>query len=83
MEKILRNSGIAGTDYILFQTSNNPSIKCLHAQYGHYRGQLGNNSCRKKEDVDTTSGEMETNEINVVGKWVHDLLQDQFPDLIL
>ena len=67
MLKMLRYSGVAGTDYTEFHTSKGPSIKCLHAHYAHYRGQIENN-CDK---------------VNIVGKWIDDLLKEQFPDLIL
>jgi hypothetical protein len=79
MLKILRNSGIAGTDYELFESSKNASIKCLHAHYGHYRGQIERNSLQQGTDSDHSK----ISQINIVGQWVHELLCDEYPELIL
>ncbi len=83
MVQILRNSGIAGTDYESFLASKNPSIKCLHAHFAHYRAQIEQYSTKEgtngKEDkkIDDIEG------INIVGLWVDDLLRTEYPDLIL
>lgn len=61
MRSMLQDSGVAGTDYRITEI---PNIKCLHAQYAHYRSSCS--SCS-----------------NLVGGWVHDLLQEEFSDLIL
>jgi len=52
-------------------TSMRPSIKCLHAHYAHYRSQVSSGRLHENE------------EINIVGKWIHQSLQDEFPELII
>jgi hypothetical protein len=79
MVKILQYSGVAGTDYQLFQETKRPSIKCLHAHYAHYRGQLGD-SAQTHDEGDIAK---EGDGINIVGAWVHELLEQEFTDLIL
>ena len=69
MRHMVRESGIAGANFVRSTLPNNtpsssiiiPSIKCLHAHYGHYR----------------------STEKNIVGMWVHQLLQQEFPNLVL
>lgn len=88
MRDMVKYSGIAGTDYKSFGISvsedlnvinmgggikqKSPSIKCLHAHYAHYRSQVS-----KVDYKDTDEG------INIVGQWTHQVLQEEFPDLIL
>lgn len=83
MLKILRDSGIAGTDYEFFRFSKDPSIKCLHAHYGHYRGQMEKNNIQRKGEINDNSRSSVVENVNIVGKWIDDLLKDEFPDLIL
>mmetsp|Transcript_15262 Transcript_15262/g.17776 ORF Transcript_15262/g.17776 Transcript_15262/m.17776 type:complete len:275 (-) Transcript_15262:1004-1828(-) len=80
---ILRDSGIAGTDYKSFLISNKPSIKCLHAHYGHYRSQLEKSLLRTESDKDDHCTGDNYDDINIVGKWVHTILQHEFPELML
>jgi hypothetical protein len=82
MVKIIKYSGIAGSDYELFRTSKRPSIKCLHSHYAHYRGQMGKHSLQGNEIEDSEGGNIIDN-INIVGLWVDELLTQEFPDLIL
>lgn len=78
MREMIQYSGVAGTDHRRLRESdedkkNNdsclfvPSVKCLHSHYAHYRSQ--------KED--------ESAVINIVGKWTHELLLEEFPNLII
>lgn len=60
MRDMLQSSGIAGTNY-----TAGASVKCLHAQYAHYRS------------VPVEQGEPG---FNPVGYWVHCLLLEQFPN---
>lgn len=75
MRSMLKDSGIAGTDFmsqIQPDGSFQASVKCLHAHYGHYRS------------VSTTTTTTTTEVgFNPVGYWVHELLQSEFPNLIL
>lgn len=69
MRSMMKDSGIAGTDFmsqIQPDGSFKASVKCLHAHYGHYRS--------------VTNAEVG---FNPVGNWVHELLQSEFPNLIL
>jgi hypothetical protein len=80
MMDIIRYSGIAGMDFRPFapnRENDDPgrvpvkaSIKCLHAHYAHYRSQVEN-----EDGCDYP--------INVVGKWIHEILQERHNDLIL
>jgi len=82
MRDMLRYSGIAGTDYKSFSMTSsdldaideqvNPSIKCLHAHYAHYRSQVSERGYKQTDKS-----------INVVGRWTHLILREEFPDLIL
>ena len=80
MESMLRHSGIAGTDYRSFSIEEvgrgrrigKPSIKCLHAHYAHYRSQM-------EESLPDSIPSSR----NIVGKWVHELLIEEHPDLVL
>mmetsp|Transcript_1217 Transcript_1217/g.1721 ORF Transcript_1217/g.1721 Transcript_1217/m.1721 type:complete len:286 (+) Transcript_1217:54-911(+) len=80
MRNMIRYSGIAGTDYSKFVVTNdingctemNPSIKCLHAHYAHYRSQCAASNHKKSQP-----------NMNIVGEWVHELLIENFPSLIL
>jgi hypothetical protein len=82
MRKMIQYSGVAGTDHRRLREtdddSNNsnsnkdaslyvPSVKCLHSHYAHYRSQ--------KESDNAV--------INIVGKWTHELLLEDFPELII
>lgn len=80
MREMIQYSGVAGTDHRRLRESDDedkknndsyllfvPSVKCLHSHYAHYRSQ----------------GEDETAVINIVGKWTHELLLEEFPDLII
>jgi len=75
MKDILQYSGVAGTDHKGVRAQNAdrtsfvPSVKCLHSHYAHYRSQ------------DDTEGSKAV--INMVGKWTHELLIEQFPDLVV
>ena len=75
MKDILQYSGVAGTDHKGVRAQNAdrdsyvPSVKCLHSHYAHYRSQ------------DDTEGSKVV--INMVGKWTHELLIEQFPDLVV
>ena len=75
MKDILQYSGVAGTDHKGVRAQNAdresyvPSVKCLHSHYAHYRSQ---NDTEGSEAV-----------INMVGKWTHELLIEQFPDLVI
>ena len=68
MRQMLQESGIAGIYYNRKET-NVPSIKCLHANYAHYR------SCIKDTNLPS--------HLNIVGEWTHELLQELYPDLML
>ena len=68
MRQMLQESGIAGIYYNRKET-NVPSIKCLHANYAHYR------SCIKHTTLPS--------HLNIVGEWTHELLQELYPDLML
>lgn len=76
MKDILQYSGVAGTDHKGVRVQNAdrtnfvPSVKCLHSHYAHYRSQ------------DDTEGKSDV-VINMVGKWTHELLIEQFPDLVI
>lgn len=83
MKEMIEYSGVAGTDYQgvrekgLFGNNGDnfvPSVKCLHSHYAHYRSQLPR--CNAGEDSLKVR-------INLVGKWTHELLLENFPDLIL
>ena len=50
----------------------NLSIKCLHSHYAHYRSQVA------KRGLDETDIN-----INIVGRYTHLVLQEEFPDFIL
>lgn len=80
MREMIQYSGVAGTDHRRLRekdddNDNNkkdaslyvPSLKCLHSHYAHYRSQK----------------ESETTVINIVGKWTHKLLMEEFPDLVI
>lgn len=73
IERYVRYSGIAGTNYNDFILSNGDvdkiSIKCLHTHYAHYRSQLENN------DYDYP--------LNIIGQWTHELLQKDDIKVIL
>lgn len=82
MTKMIRYSGVAGTDYRGLRekeglSGNNdnfvPSVKCLHSHYAHYRSQMSRSNVG--EDCATPS-------FNLVRKWTHDLLIEQFPDTV-
>ena len=84
MLRILRDSGIAGTEYKVFEESNIPSIKCLHAHYGHYRAQIAKEKLLSSDDnlLPNAIGKSGAT-INIVGQWVDELLRSEYPDLIL
>ena len=69
------NAHLLGTDHKGVRAQNAdrtsfvPSVKCLHSHYAHYRSQ------------DDTEGSKTV--INMVGKWTHELLIEQFPDLVV
>ena len=79
MREMIQYSGVAGTDHrrlIEKDDDNNnkkdaslcvPSVKCLHSHYAHYRSQK----------------ESETTVVNIIGKWTHELLMEEFPDLVI
>ena len=84
MREMIMLSGVAGTDHRRLREKDDdndedgkrkdtslyvPSVKCLHSHYAHYRSQ--------KESGDNNTV------INIIGKWTHDLLAEEFPDLIL
>lgn len=88
MCEMIMLSGVAGTDHRRLREKDDdndnygkvqrnkdttslhvPSVKCLHSHYAHYRSQ--------KERCDDNTV------INIIGKWTHDLLIEEFPDLIL
>ena len=75
MKDILEYSGVAGTDHKGVRAQNAdrtnyvPSVKCLHSHYAHYRSQ---------DDTEESKAV-----INMVGKWTHELLVEQFPDLVV
>ena len=91
MLRILRDSGVAGTEYKVFEESNIPSIKCLHAHYGHYRAQIAKEKSLPSDDSLSLDGISSNHDlegksgrtINIVGQWVDELLQSEYPDLIL
>jgi hypothetical protein len=74
MKNMIKYSGISGTDYKVFLSSR-PSIKCLHTHYAHYRSQVA----LKEHKISTSDGSSE----NIVGKWIHEILENEYPDLIL
>ena len=80
MGEMIQYSGVAGTDHRRLRDSDIdttskdndpslyvPSVKCLHSHYAHYRSQQ----------------ESESKMINIVGKWTHELLIEEFPDLVI
>jgi hypothetical protein len=79
MREMIQYSGVAGTDHRRLREkdddNNNkkdaslcvPSVKCLHSHYAHYRSQK----------------ESETTVVNIIGKWTHELLMEEFPDLVI
>ncbi len=79
MREMIQYSGVAGTDHRRLRESDQdkknigdsslfvPSVKCLHSHYAHYRSQ--------KEGQSAV--------MNIVGKWTHELLLEEFPDLII
>ena len=80
MREMIQYSGVAGTDHRRLRDTDEdetnkdndpslyvPSVKCLHSHYAHYRSQQ----------------ESDSSKINVVGKWTHDLLIEEFPDLVI
>lgn len=77
MTKVLKFTGVAGTDLASFSTKDSTvdmnskmHIKCLHAHYAHYRSQRENTSgCDYP--------------LNIVGQWIHKLLQERHDDLVL
>ena len=82
MREMIMLSGVAGTDHRRLREKDDnddkrkdtaslyvPSVKCLHSHYAHYRSQ------KERSDNNTV--------INIIGKWTHDLLTEEFPDLIL
>jgi hypothetical protein len=79
MADMIKNSGIAGTDFKSFspiigkaegERIGNPSIKCLHAHYAHYRSQIEGKTITPENK-------------NIVGEWIHEILESEFPDLII
>ena len=82
MREMIMLSGVAGTDHRRLREKDDndgkckdtsslyvPSVKCLHSHYAHYRSQ------KERSDDNTVT--------NIIGKWTHDLLIEEFPDLIL
>ena len=76
MLEIVRCSGIAGADHRGIRRTEEgdvkfkvPGVKCLHGHYAHYRSQV--------------AGGVDDGEVNLVGKWTHELLCEKFPDLVL
>ncbi|KAL7499864.1 hypothetical protein ACHAWT_007884 [Skeletonema menzelii] len=78
MREMIQYSGVAGTDHRRLREPDEdktnkdssvyvPSVKCLHSHYAHYRSQKQSDSAV----------------INIVGKWTHELLIEEFPDLII
>ena len=79
MREMIQYSGVAGTDHRRLRDNTDeddknedsslyvPSVKCLHSHYAHYRSQKEGRSAV----------------INIVGKWTHELLIEEFPDLII
>lgn len=64
LRNMLQHSGVAGTVLLESESMDrDPSIKCLHAHYAHFR------SCMELD--------------NPVGRRVHHLLEENFPDLEL
>ncbi len=78
MTNMVKYSGIAGTDFKSFapnvddpnHAAEKPSIKCLHAHYAHYRSQI--------ENVDGCDYPL-----NIIGEWIHEILQQRNDGLIL
>ena len=81
VRNMLEHSGVAGTNVTMLGSTAAPpgtsgSLKCLHAHYAHYRSAL--------EEAENALDEQGTVAIvNPVGKRIHKLLQEQFPDVIL
>ena len=74
MRSMLQSSGIAGTDFQSQVDDNGnfvPTLKCLHANYAHFRS------------VGVFHHHDDGNGFNPVGMWVHELLQEQFPEIRL
>ena len=76
MLEIVKCSGIAGADHRGIRRTEEgdvkfkvPGVKCLHGHYAHYRSQV--------------AGGVGDGEVNLVGKWTHELLCEKFPDLVL
>jgi len=76
MLEIVRRSGIGGADHRGIRRNEDgdvkfkvPGVKCLHGHYAHYRSQV--------------AGGVGDGEVNLVGKWTHELLCEKFPDLVL
>mmetsp|Transcript_26729 Transcript_26729/g.43865 ORF Transcript_26729/g.43865 Transcript_26729/m.43865 type:complete len:356 (+) Transcript_26729:86-1153(+) len=86
MKEIIQYSGVAGTDHRGLRenivsgndsTTFVPSVKCLHSHYAHYRSQLSKSTAGA--DADGGGKIM----FNLVGQWTHELLLDQFPEILL
>mmetsp|Transcript_6071 Transcript_6071/g.10905 ORF Transcript_6071/g.10905 Transcript_6071/m.10905 type:complete len:86 (+) Transcript_6071:3-260(+) len=85
---MIQYSGVAGTDHRGLRENNDaettttdggsntfvPSVKCLHSHYAHYRSQLSNDT--------GNDGTMEI-AYNLIGRWTHELLVEQFPEIVL
>lgn len=83
MKDILQYSGVAGTDHRGLRESNVldrdnfvASVKCLHSHYAHYRSQLSRLNNMGSENSTSLA-------VNLVGQWTHELLLENFPDMVL
>ena len=83
MKDILQYSGVAGTDHRGLRESNVldrdnfvASVKCLHSHYAHYRSQLSRLNNMGSENSTSIA-------VNLVGQWTHELLLENFPDMVL
>ncbi|KAL7570971.1 hypothetical protein ACA910_002596 [Epithemia clementina (nom. ined.)] len=91
IREILQFSGISGTN--LTRHSNQihdnerfvPPVKCLHTHYAHYRSQLQNHQISPPLASSEVRGRtsQEPYLINPVGELVHQLLQRDYPGLLL
>ena len=84
MRVMIQCSGVAGTDHRGLKQPDIPdnelfipSVKCLHSHYAHYRSQVS------KQQASRGDTDQDGVILNIVGLWTHELLVEQFPELVL